>query len=161
LTVNGGPYTDQEGDVYYLFDMVVFVPSASEIDITGWFITADLAGGVTAAGTAVLTSGSVTSVTITLAGGPYAIPPEVTFAAPTSGVTATGHAVLTSGGVSSVVVDNPGSGYGSTAPAVTFTPPQTLQGGGNFQTPVPWVLGTALPLTCSCYAGSSLPPAAG
>jgi hypothetical protein len=89
-----------------------------ELDPTGNPIGA----GTPAAGTAVLSSGGVASVTITIPGSGYAVTPLVTFAAPPAGgTTATGTAVLTSGAVSSVTITSAGSGY-TTVPTVTFTP---------------------------------------
>lgn len=83
-----------------------------EINVGGTFI-----GG--AIGTAVLSSGSVASITIVSGGNSYPSAPAVTF----SSGSAAGTAVLTNGAVTSVTITNGGSGYGSTPPTVTFTAP--------------------------------------
>ena len=80
-------------------------------------------GGWTNNTTAVssITSGKVSSVTITSSLTGYTSVPAVTFgAAPSGGVTASGTAVVTDGVVTGVTISNPGSGY-STAPSVTFS----------------------------------------
>jgi phage tail sheath protein FI len=66
-------------------------------------------------------SGSVTSVTRTVAGTGYTSVPTVTFSAPSdpSGTTATGTATLSGGAVTGVTVSAGGTGY--TTPIITFT----------------------------------------
>ncbi len=69
------------------------------------------------------TSGSVSSVSITLAGSGYVTAPAVTFsAAPSGGITAAGYATISGGAVTGVVITNPGAGYAA-APTVTIAAP--------------------------------------
>jgi len=96
--------------------------------------TATTNKGFGATATAAITSGSVSSVTVTNGGSLYTSPPTVTFSAPGgSGVTALGTAVISyyaiNGNVSSnpaafwyvasITITNPGSGY-ATAPTITI-----------------------------------------
>jgi len=72
--------------------------------------------------TSTLTGDAVTAVTISDGGNHYnsAIPPTVTFSAPTTGTTATGTAVVNASGlVTSITITNGGSGYTS-APTITI-----------------------------------------
>jgi hypothetical protein len=90
------------------------------------FSAPQTAGGVTAAGTAVLSGGAVTAVTIANGGTGYTGTPTVTFSAPqvAGGVTATG-TVTTSGGiVTGISITDGGSGY-------THAPTVTISGGGG------------------------------
>lgn len=77
-------------------------------------------GTLKAFGTASISSGTVTGVTISQAGN-YSDAPTVTFSEPTSGTVAQGSVKLdANGGVQSVIITNAGTGYTS-APTVTFT----------------------------------------
>ena len=72
--------------------------------------------------TATIDSGAVNAVTVTDGGEYYksALPPTVTFSAPTSGTTATGTAVVSAAGiVTGITVTDAGSGYAA-APTVTI-----------------------------------------
>jgi hypothetical protein len=84
--------------------------------------------GRTATGTASLSGGSVSGVTITDGGSNYPTVPAVTFSPPPSGTTATGVAVLTGSVVTGVTITNPGSGYGTTPPSMTFSAPGQATG---------------------------------
>lgn len=74
---------------------------------------------ITATGTAAVSGGAVTSVTITAKGGFYASPPVVTFGGPGTG--AVGTAIMQYGQVVRVRIDSPGTGYSSAT--VTFGAP--------------------------------------
>jgi autotransporter-associated beta strand protein len=77
-----------------------------------------------ATATATQSAGSVDSLTLTLPGSGYVVPPTVTISAPVAGVTATATANLTGGTVTGLTITNAGSGY-TTAPTVTFSAPKT------------------------------------
>ena len=83
------------------------------------FSAPQIAGGVTATGTAVLSGGEVVSAAVSAPGSGYTNA-AVTFSAPqvAGGVTATGTVVLSGGGVNSITIVNPGSGYTSAPTAV-------------------------------------------
>jgi hypothetical protein len=157
-TPSGDPYTDPAGNIYYLLGLQTFIPSESLIDVTGWFVTGvnTSSSAVPATATATEASGSVTAVIVTAGGSGYQIAPTVTIAPPTTGRTARAHAVLTGGVVTSIVVDDAGTGY-TAAPTVAIGVPSTLQGGGTFDTAIPWVVGGAIPVVPACYAGAALP----
>lgn len=160
LTYPADPYTDQQGNAYYPSQIVDFAPGADGPAITGWFVTGILAGGVAATATATEAGGAVTGGTVTAGGGPYAIPPVVTVTLTPGGTrVARMTAVLTGGVVTSLTVVDGGAGY-TGAPTITIAPPQSLQGGGTFTSPVPWTPGTNLPIVQATYAGSALPVAA-
>lgn len=82
-------------------------------------------GGVTATGTATLSGGGVTGVTIAAGGSGYSAA-TVTFSAPqvAGGVTATGTVTLTSGAVSGITITTAGTGY-------TSAPTATISGNGT------------------------------
>lgn len=84
------------------------------------FSAPDIAGGVTATGTAVLSGGAVTAVTVS-AGGTGYTSPIITFSAPqvAGGTTATGTVTVSGGAITGIVVTNGGSGYTS-APTATL-----------------------------------------
>jgi len=86
----------------------------------------NIAGGVRATGTAVLSGGSITGITVGSQGSTYATAPTVVIPAPTQagGVQAVAHSVLTAGAVTSIVIDTAGSGYVGTVNC-------TLSGGGG------------------------------
>jgi len=90
------------------------------------FSAPDLAGGINATGTAVLSGGTVTGATVSAAGSGYSGTVPVTFTSPqvAGGVTATGHATLTDGAVTGIVIDTAGSGY-------TSAPTATIGGNGT------------------------------
>lgn len=73
----------------------------------------------TARGTAQVTNGSVSSITITNSGFGYTVAPTVTIGTPYPAVTATGTANLISGIVTSITITNSGFGY-TVAPTVTI-----------------------------------------
>jgi phage tail sheath protein FI len=85
------------------------------------FSAPQIAGGITATGTALLSGGGVTAATIGNQGSGY-ISALVTFSAPqvTGGVTATGTATIVGGAITAIAITNAGSGY-TTAPTVTIT----------------------------------------
>ena len=97
-------------------------------DGTGQFKFALVDGGTTttpttrtATGTAIVTSGFVTSITLTDGGAGYVSAPSVTITdGGGSGATAT--ATVSGGAVTGLSITSPGSGYGS-APTVTITAP--------------------------------------
>ena len=93
------------------------------------FSAPDIAGGINATGTAVLSGGTVTGVTVSAGGSGYSGTVPVTFSAPqvAGGVTATGHATLTGGAVTGIVIDTAGSGY-------TSAPTATIGGNGSSAT---------------------------
>ena len=93
------------------------------------FSAPQVAGGINATGTAVLSGGTVTGVTVSAGGSGYSGTVPVTFSAPqvAGGVTATGHATLTGGAVTGIVIDTAGSGY-------TSAPTATVGGNGSSAT---------------------------
>ena len=80
----------------------------------------DISGGIQATGTAVLSGGAVTGVTISAGGTSYTTP-IITFSAPqvAGGTTATGTLTVASGVITAVVIVSGGSGYTS-APTATI-----------------------------------------
>lgn len=83
-------------------------------------------GGGGATATADVTTGAVTSVTITNGGSGFTTPPTVTFSG--VGSDAAGTAVLTNGVVTGVTITAPGSGY-SSAPTVSIASPGSTGAG--------------------------------
>ena len=81
-----------------------------------------------AGGSAAVTSGAVSSITVRGGGAGYTAAPTVTIGPPPSGTTAVATAVLTGGVVTSITINNGGSGYGAVPPAVTIAPPKTPTG---------------------------------
>ena len=81
-----------------------------------------------AGGSAAVTSGAVSSITVRGGGAGYTAAPTVTIGPPPSGTTAVATAVLTGGVVRSITINNGGSGYGAVPPAVTIAPPKTPTG---------------------------------
>jgi hypothetical protein len=81
-----------------------------------------------AGGSAAVTSGAVSSITVRGGGAGYTAAPTVTIGPPPSGTTAVATAVLTGGVVTSITINNGGSGYGAVPPAVTIAPPMTPTG---------------------------------
>ena len=73
-------------------------------------------------------SGSISTITINLAGSGYTTAPAVAFSAPqdAGGIQATGTATLSGGGVTAVPISSGGSGY--TTANVTFSAPQVAGG---------------------------------
>lgn len=69
----------------------------------------DIAGGVQATATAVITAGVVTAINITNAGSGYTIPPTISFGSGAASATASVNS--TPGVITSVSIDNPGTGY--------------------------------------------------
>ena len=84
------------------------------------FSAPQVAGGITATGTAVLSGGTVTAVTVSAGGTSYTTP-TITFTAPqvAGGVTATGTVTVSSGVITAIAIVNAGSGYTS-APTATI-----------------------------------------
>lgn len=84
------------------------------------FSAPQIAGGITATGTAVL-GGTVTAVAVTTPGSGYVTGVTITFSAPqlAGGTTATGTVTITNGEVAGIVITNGGSGYTS-APTATL-----------------------------------------
>ena len=81
-----------------------------------------VAGGIQATGTAILSGGAVTGVTISAGGTGYTGTPTVTFSNPqVSGATnATGTVTVVAGAVTAITLISPGSGY-TTAPTAIIT----------------------------------------
>ena len=84
------------------------------------FSAPNIAGGINATGTATLSGGAVTAVTVS-AGGTGYTSPIITFSAPqvAGGTTATGTVTVSGGVITAIVVTNGGSGYTS-APTATL-----------------------------------------
>ena len=95
----------------------------------------NLLDGRRAGGSAAVTSGAVSSITVRGGGAGYVSPPTVTVGPPPSGITATATAVVTSGIVTAITISNGGSGYGSVPPAVTIAPPPPTATGSAATTP--------------------------
>lgn len=115
--------------------------------IYGYFIAGDNSGD-TATATAVVTSGSVTSVNVDTGGTKYEGLVTVTFSGG-GGTGATATATVTDGVITMITVTNGGTGY-ATAPTVTISAPQTLLETGLFPAPVSMGLATdALPMVPS------------
>lgn len=87
------------------------------------FTTVDL-GSTEATATAVLTSGAVTSATITEGGTGYASAPTITFSGG-GGTGATATATVTAGVVTAIAISAGGSGYAS-APTMSFSGGRTI-----------------------------------
>ena len=89
------------------------------------FSTPEIAGGVAATGTAILSGGGVTGVTIAAGGTGYSAA-TVVFSAPqvAGGVTAVGTVTITSGAVTAIVITTAGTGY-------TAAPTATISGNGT------------------------------
>jgi hypothetical protein len=84
-----------------------------------------------ALGTATVSAGAVTSITVNGTGGfGYTTAPVVTVAAPISGTTATATATVANGAVTGFTITSGGSGY-TRAPVVTIAPPPPLTGTGT------------------------------
>jgi hypothetical protein len=100
MTVNGTGYTS--------------VPTVT-------FSAPDVEGGTQATGTANLSGGGVTAISLANGGSGY-IAATVAFSAPqvSGGVTATGTATIVGGVITAIAITNPGSGY-TVAPTVTIT----------------------------------------
>jgi hypothetical protein len=81
-----------------------------------------------AGGSAAVTSGAVSSITVRGGGAGYTSAPTVTIGPPPSGTTAVATAVLTGGVVTSITINSGGSGYGDVPPAVTIAPPKSPTG---------------------------------
>ena len=84
----------------------------------------NIAGGIQATGTAVLSGGGITDIQISSQGSGYTTAPEVEIIGSEGGVGAQAHAELTAGAVTNIVIDQAGSGYKGT---ITVN----LSGGGG------------------------------
>ncbi len=95
------------------------------------FSAPQTAGGVNAAGTAVLSGGAVSGVVVAAGGTGYTAA-TVTFSAPqvAGGTTATGTVTVSGGSVTGIVISNGGSGY-TAAPTVTIAGDGTNAAAGS------------------------------
>jgi hypothetical protein len=96
------------------------------------FATSPIAGGITARGFAIISGGVVTGITITEPGTGYNVAPKIYFQSQNTGNGAVATcdlrsgsgaelvARVTNGNVVKIEVMNPGSGYGVTAPLISF-----------------------------------------
>lgn len=130
-----GPYQDADGDTYLVSPQLLFERNSDAGP-------AEFAGGVylvkqtgtQATGSATVTAGAVTAISVTNPGDTYETPPTVEITE-VGGSGATAHTTLNPDGtVASVVVDTGGTGY--VTPTVTIEPPWHVIGGGNFPAPV-------------------------
>ena len=113
--------------IYSIADTIVERIAEETLSIQKNQPLAVLSGGSGATATAILSSGTVSSFTITAAGNGYISAPTITFAGGGgSGATAT--ATLSGATVSSLTVVSAGSGY-------TSTPTVTISGGGGANEP--------------------------
>ena len=104
-------------NITFTYDPVGYT-SAPSVSFSG-------GGGTGAAGTAVLTNGRVSSITITNAGSGYTSAPTVTIAG-SGGATAT--ATVASGAVTAITITNGGNGK-----KILFTDASTIPSGQTFQ----------------------------
>lgn len=132
FTING-PYADQDGQVYGVLDLQVFVHNGGPVGDTATGAWLAFVSGTQATGTAGQTGGLVDSPAVTAGGDSYEAPPRVVITDATVGTGATAHAIVTNGAVTGLVIDNPGSGY--TGPIVTIDPPMQLVAAQLFDTP--------------------------
>ena len=87
-----------------------------------------------AGGSASVTSGAVSGITVRGGGAGYTSAPAVTVGPPPSGTTATATAVLTGGVVTAITINTGGSGYSAVPPTITIAPP-TVPTGSAATTP--------------------------
>ena len=90
--------------------------------------TTNLLDSRRAGGSAAVTSGAVSAITVRGGGAGYSSAPTVTIGPPASGTTATATAVITSGVVTSITINSGGSGYTAVPPTITIAPPSTPTG---------------------------------
>ncbi len=99
---------------------LVLSDGGSEYDLTpGVNITSPPPGTAPAAANAVISGGTVSSISVSNPGAGYYSPPAITIAPPASGTTATAVAVVGNGGITGITILTPGSGYTAT-PVVTI-----------------------------------------
>jgi hypothetical protein len=127
--VNGGATVTDK--IYYVFpsdknSLKLFSGPTEETDSLNTAKTAIITGTIAAqaaTGTAVLSAGTVASITLGIGGAGYTAAPAVTIAPPGGGgTTATATAIVSNGKVTGFTMTNVGSGY-SSVPSVSIAAP--------------------------------------